>query len=202
MAPPPVGLRARKKAATAAALQTHALELFLERGYDETTVQDITDAAGVSQRTFFRYYPTKDAVLLTEHSRREGDLRELLESRRGQPLRETLDVVLDHLVVDIVERRELVRVQNRVWYLVPTMANAFAGHHDRLCLILAAHIAGELDVADDVDPRPRLLASQVTRAWTTSIVIWLAAGATDDLGELARVVLHAARTDPLFVDPA
>ncbi|WCO67620.1 TetR family transcriptional regulator [Iamia majanohamensis] len=202
MAPPPVGLRARKKAATAAALQTHALELFLERGYDETTVQDITDAAGVSQRTFFRYYPTKDAVLLTEHARREADLRELLEGRRGQPLRETLDAVLHHLVEDIVERRELVQVQTRVYYIVPTMANAFAGHHDRLCVILAGHIADELGVADDVDPRPRLLAAQVTRAWTTAILLWLTAGTTGDLGELARGALQAARTDPLFVDPA
>lgn len=202
MAPPPVGLRARKKAATAAALQTHALELFLERGYDETTVQDITDAAGVSQRTFFRYYPTKDAVLLTEHARREAALQELLEERRGQPLRETLDLVLDHLTADIVERIELVQVQTRVYFLVPTMANAFAGHHDRLGIILAAHIADELGVADDADPRPRMLGVQVTRAWTTSILLWLTAGTTGDLGELARSALHTARTDPLFVDPA
>lgn len=60
----PTGLRERKKAKTRAAIQAHALRLFAKQGYDETTVDQIADAAEVSQSTFFRYFPTKEDVVL------------------------------------------------------------------------------------------------------------------------------------------
>jgi AcrR family transcriptional regulator len=62
----PLGLRERKKAKTRAAIQRHALRLFREQGYDATTVDQIAEAAEVSQTTFFRYFPTKEDVVLTD----------------------------------------------------------------------------------------------------------------------------------------
>lgn len=58
------GLRERKKARTRAELQRHALRLFRDRGYAETTVDDIAAAAEVSRSTFFRYFATKEQVVL------------------------------------------------------------------------------------------------------------------------------------------
>jgi AcrR family transcriptional regulator len=63
---PAVGLRERKKAKTKAAIRGHAMRLFQKQGYQATTVEQIAEAAEVSPSTFFRYFPTKEDVVLTD----------------------------------------------------------------------------------------------------------------------------------------
>jgi DHA2 family multidrug resistance protein-like MFS transporter len=74
------GLRERKKARTRATIQACALRLFREQGYDATTIEQIIDAADVSETTFFRYFPTKEDVVLAD----DYDPR-LIEAFHAQP---------------------------------------------------------------------------------------------------------------------
>ena len=76
----PEGLRERKKARTRAAIREHALRLFRENGYQRTTVEKIAEAAEVSPSTFFRYFPTKEDIILQD----DMDTR-MVEALERQP---------------------------------------------------------------------------------------------------------------------
>ncbi|WP_051969466.1 TetR family transcriptional regulator [Kitasatospora azatica] len=62
----PADWRARKKAATRQTIQEQATRLFLEKGFDATTVEEIAAAAGVSHMTFFRYFRTEEEVAASD----------------------------------------------------------------------------------------------------------------------------------------
>jgi AcrR family transcriptional regulator len=79
-APRPDGLRERKKARTRASLREHALRLFRDQGYTATTVEQIAAAAEVSPSTFFRYFPTKEDLVLQD----DMDTR-MIEALEQQP---------------------------------------------------------------------------------------------------------------------
>ncbi|MFD0483196.1 TetR family transcriptional regulator [Kineococcus sp. GCM10028916] len=90
---PPVGMRDRARRAMQTELAAVALELFLDQGYDETTVDQIAAATGMSQRTFFRYFPSKDAVLSRTMATTGEDMAAVLAAR---PAEETPWTALRH----------------------------------------------------------------------------------------------------------
>lgn len=104
----PVGRRRRKQSQTRAALTDAALRLFATKGYDQTTIEEITDQVDVSPRTFFRYFASKEEVLFPE-----ADHRPFLDQIRAQPLeRSDLEAVLNAYLAmlpmePVVEKRAL-----------------------------------------------------------------------------------------------
>lgn len=84
---PSIGLRERNRERTRAELAAAALALFVERGFDAVTVDDIAEGAGVSRRTFFRYFESKEDAVLPYEEDRLDQLRDALADRpRGEPV--------------------------------------------------------------------------------------------------------------------
>jgi len=88
----PEGLRARKRRETRRRLAETGLRLFLEHGYEQTTLDAIAEAAGVSRRTVFHYFDQKEDILLAWQSGLAEGLREAILAER--PDRPALDLVL------------------------------------------------------------------------------------------------------------
>jgi len=86
-------LRERKRTRTRLMIQTEALRLFDEKGYAQTTVEEIADAAAISPRTFFRYFPSKEDVVMWDEY--DPLALELLEARPDdEPLAESCRAVI------------------------------------------------------------------------------------------------------------
>ncbi|MEW2291202.1 TetR family transcriptional regulator [Streptomyces sp. NPDC006743] len=78
----PTGLRARKKARTRDAIAEAAVSLFLAHGFDQVSVSDIAAAAEVSKPTLFRYFPTKEDLVLHRFADHQGEAARVVRERR------------------------------------------------------------------------------------------------------------------------
>jgi AcrR family transcriptional regulator len=77
----PTGLRARKKERTRDAIGAAAVRLFLERGFDPVSVNDIAAAAEVSKPTLFRYFPAKEDLVLHRFADHQGEAARVVRDR-------------------------------------------------------------------------------------------------------------------------
>jgi AcrR family transcriptional regulator len=146
---PTTGLRERKKARTRATLQETALRLFHEQGYEQTTVEQIAAAAEVSPSTFFRYFPTKEEVVLYDAL---DPL--LIKAFRAQPtrmspsaaMRAAMHHVFDALTPEqVADQRERAALALRV----PALQNAWIAELLRnqrmICELLAERTGHDRD---------------------------------------------------------
>src|ERR1019366_2948180 len=199
----PPSLKVRKQQVVRAALSAAAEELFLSRGFEKTTVEQIALAAGVSRRTFFRYYQAKEDVMV-ERSDRFGEL--LLAELAKRPRAEPPLVAIRNALVPAVEaalaERDLVRYSIRLLRGTSALRRAMMERRNRLKERIAALMARRLGAARD-DNTPMLLAF-VTRALHDKAVnAWYdhetddIAGLVDDLVGRLRASAPGASRRPL-----
>jgi len=139
---PKLGLRERKKLKTRAIIQQNAMRLFREQGYHETTVEQIADASEISSSTFFRYFQTKEAVVV------EDDFDPMLIElyRRQPPELDPLEAfrrtVIEGASFISEEDRKAVRVRMELASAYPELRAAFM-NQTSLTLILIAELIAE-----------------------------------------------------------
>ncbi|CAO5233787.1 TetR family transcriptional regulator [Frankia sp. AgKG'84/4] len=178
-----MGLRERKKEQTRRALASAATQLFTERGYEATTVEDIAAAAEVSPRTFFRYYPAKEDVV--SQIFRSSGFDSLVDARPAdEPVAETLRAAAFSLlrvcaeapapalaVLRMVDTRPELRVR---------LAEVQWERSEALTTLVTARLGAEPD-----SPLPGLLASWTLATVDTVLAHWHNTGGRLDLLDLA-----------------
>jgi AcrR family transcriptional regulator len=132
-----LGLRERKKLRTRETIQRVAFQLFDEKGYANTTIEEIADAAEVSPSTFFRYFPSKELVLMADDldqvtvealARQPADLTPL------QAFRRAFDITMKTVSED---NWELERTRQRLVFSIPELKAAQFDAYRRIIRVLA-----------------------------------------------------------------
>lgn len=188
----PTGRRERKKQLVHDELSRRAFALFAERGFDRVSVEDITEAADVSRTTFFRYFPTKEDVLV-QWMRAVGEetAAALLARPPDEPplvaLRAAL-LTLARVYASDTERAALVEQLRRG---SPTVR---AAHRDKIAQwedLLATALAERTGSSAERDLAPRLLARLAMAAVTSAQDTWAAGERAGDVLALLDEALSA-----------
>ena len=179
---PRPGLRERRKRLTAAELEAAALRLFGERGFDSVTVDDIAAEADVSRRTFFRYFASKEDVLLADHFVQLARLRDAMTARPpDEPILTALRNALLSMTGDFEDRRDMVILRGRIMRDTPSLQARSLVHQKAWEEAMQAMVAERLAVDPTVDLRPGVVSATTLAALRVAFTNWLTAGATGDL---------------------
>jgi AcrR family transcriptional regulator len=162
--------RERKKQETRAALEAAALRLFAQRGYEQTTVEDIADAADVAVRTFFRYFSSKQHVLFGEVTHNIVErLRACLTARPAdEPPPEAVLAAMDGLVPAGSDQYQQVVARMRLLNQLPELMPAFLMIMHELHEAIAEFVAGRTGEPASA-LYPQVLASAATAAAKASL---------------------------------
>ncbi|GAA3837991.1 TetR family transcriptional regulator [Sphaerisporangium flaviroseum] len=181
------GLRERKKAKTRRAIQEHALRLFAEQGYDGTTIEQIAEAAEVSPSTFFRYFPTKDDVVMQDDY---GPM--LISAFLAQPrslttlaaLREAVREISTQVIAD--EEESILRRVRLVWSIPALRARQVEGQIATMAMLTGAIAERTGRAADDFEVR--VFAGAIVGGWVAAVDRWIESGGEEPLGEIMEKV--------------
>ena len=193
------GLRERKKRATRRALQRAGLRLAIEHGADQVTVEMICEAAGVSPRTFFNYFPGKDEALAGDGPPLpdESHLRALAEGTSGHDLVTDLHTIVNGIAEaadidpeDLILRRRLMEER-------PALKPRHMAHFAQFERTLAEAIAQRTATDVDGDMLPGLVAAVTTAAMRVSFRRWTDAGCQGPLTHHLDEAFTILRDRPL-----
>lgn len=171
---PSIGLRERKKQKTRALIQQHALMLFRTQGYAATTVEQIAAAAEISPSTFFRYFPTKEDVVVQD-TYDELFLAAVIAQPPGlspvMAVRETLQAFLSQLPSEMLELE-----RDRLMLIMATseLRARLLGTYPEALRRIAGVIAARTGRRSE-DPQVRLIAGSLLGVGLAAMV-----GAVDD----------------------
>ncbi|HTJ82117.1 MAG TPA: TetR family transcriptional regulator [Polyangiaceae bacterium] len=186
------GLRERKKAEAKRALVEAALELFGERGFDAVTVDEIAARANVSRRTFFRYFPTKEAVVM---DRRRAQLEALGAHLGAAPTSAPLpDAIRGALLVvarDYEANKRRILAERQLFARSPSLAladldldRAFEGQ-------IARWVAPRIGRGEAARKRARMFAAALIAVLRVAIEDWADARGKVSLEELGEEAVDA-----------
>ena len=201
---PPMLLRERKRLRTRAAIQEAALRLIAEQGYGATTCEQIAAAAEVSPATFFRYFPTKDDVVLTD------DYDPLLIQALGErPAEETpIQAVRNSLAEALGPIYAIdgptIRARTQLIMSVPALRSRMYEAQREAEALLATQIAPRM-AREPADLRVRVVTSAIMSALLISVESWI--GGEGELPALMDAALRALEEEfaagpPLLAAPA
>jgi AcrR family transcriptional regulator len=174
-------------------LQRAALQLFLESGYDSVTVEQIAQAAGLSSRTFFRYFPTKSDLFTANARRHYNAVCDEMERRpRFEP---TFTALCESFVKGTHfdrQEAELGALWRRLLDVQPDLVEKLRADAEPMGDRLTAIVAQRLDVDPRTDMTADLIVRLVRSAARSAQGAWLARASTQrfasahDLVELMR----------------
>jgi AcrR family transcriptional regulator len=185
--------RRRRGELTREALVAAALQLVAERGWEATTVKDIASAAGVSPRTFFHHFDTKEDVLFEGYADRLARATAAFRSAdRDEPLHVALEAAA-HVVVDAVLAQPGLFLERAALYrTVPALRSVMLTLNDEWTESLTQEI--ELRTGGALGPTgAHLAATLVNGANRAALDAWTASGGKADLRALEDRCLDAVR---------
>src|SRR4051794_2465869 len=177
-------------------LREAAMDLFEERGYNDTTVADIAQAAGLTKRTFFRYFADRGGVLSAGGGVREAERGAAVEPAPAEAGSfEAAVIGLDAIAPFFQERRDFSVRRQRVIDSSPELRERELIKRERL----GAAVAGALRRRETEEPAASLAAQTVMAVFHVAFTRWV----SSDHRETFREQLHEARdTLSAFVRPA
>src|ERR1700733_9717027 len=134
---PPISRRERKKGRTRADIYNAAMNLFLRRGFDSITIEDICDSADVARATFFLHFPAKETLLVEYGERANDELAAAIDAYRGSAT-STLRMELKMLAERAVRHPDVVRLVMREMLARPRVLS----EHDEKAAGLVDLLAG------------------------------------------------------------
>lgn len=197
------GLRARHKQRTRTALRDAALQRFLRDGFDATTVDDIAADVDVSPRTFFRYFPTKDAVITAPYVQVFASWETSLRSTpAGTPLIDALRQA-SHLVADAYDSEpEFWDRHHAAISMDTSIGLAMLQTQAQLQQRAARALSDVLGIDSRADLRPHILAAAAMAGVAAAVAQWYSSGCELDRRTLVDAAYEeVAKAGELLLQP-